>query len=335
MRLLLAALLFSYAPATELCRFADPRIDESSGVSASSRTDDYFFTHNDSGDSARFFAVDRTGATLAVFDVDGARAVDWEDMARGRSEGDDPALFFADIGDNFARRETVTVYEVPEPRPADGDAEVDVLRQHELRYADGPHDAETLLVHPRDRRMFVVTKERNGVAGLYRADGGVLHREGDIRLDALVRRPGAYAKAVTSGEIRGDGRKVVLRTPFEAFEWTIENDVAAAFAGQPLRIPLPFAEQGEAIAYSRYGGSLLLTTEGSGAPVHFMEGTELASPNYLQPNEPVELPREAGPPVWPKVVGLAVSVIGGWLVRVRRGRTRRRRRPPSPHPPSA
>ncbi|HEX2039425.1 MAG TPA: hypothetical protein VHF47_06790 [Acidimicrobiales bacterium] len=335
MRLFLAALLLSYAPATELCRFADPRIDESSGVSASSRTDDWFFTHNDSGDSARFFAVDRTGATLAVFEVDDADADDWEDMARGRNEGR-PVLFLGDIGDNFRRRQSVVVYEVLEPRPKEGNAALKVLRRHELRYEDGPHDAETLLVHPRDGRIWVVTKERDGVAGVYFAEAGTLRRQGDVRLDALVRRPGTYARAVTSGEIRADGRKVVLRTPFEAFEWTIDNDVAAAFAGPPLRIPLPSTEQGEAIAYTRYGGSLLLTTEGRGAPVHLVEGTELADPNHLQPAEPLELPPdEPGPPVWPRVVALVVSVVGGLYVRARRGRRQRRHRPPPRRPRSA
>lgn len=334
LRVAVAALVLSYAPAAELCRFADPRIDESSGVSASSRTDDFFFTHNDSGDSARFFAVDRTGTTLAVFEVDDADADDWEDMARGRNEGR-PVLFLGDIGDNFRRRQTVMVYEVLEPRPSDGNASLKVLDRHELRYEDGPHDAEALLIHPRDSRIFVVTKEREGVAGVYLSDDGVLRREGEVRLDTLVRRPGAYAKAVTSGEIRNDGRKVVLRTPFEAFEWAIDNDVAAAFAGPPLRIPLPPAEQGEAIAYSRYGDSLLLTTEGRGAPVHLLEGTQVASPDYLQPAEPLELPREPGPPVWPRVVAVAVSVLGGLYVRARRDRRRRRHRPPPSRPRSA
>ena len=334
LRAALAALLLSYAPATELCRFADPRIDESSGVSAGARDTRYFFTHNDSGDSARFFAVDRTGATLATFDVEGARSEDWEDMARGLNEGR-PVLFFADIGDNFRRRPSVTVYEVLEPDPDEGDADVKVLRRHELRYEDGPHDAETLLVHPRDSRMWVVTKEPGGVGGLYFADHGMLRRQGDVRLDSLVRRPGAYARAVTAGEIRADGRRVVLRTPFEAFEWTIENDVHAAFAGEPLRIVLPATEQGEAIAYTRGGGGLIVTSEGTGAPVHVLEGTEFASPNYLQPAEPYEpAPRDRNF-LRERLLAVALGALSVLVGRVLRGRRRRRRRPPPPPPRSA
>lgn len=330
MRLLLAALLLSYAPATELCRFADARIAESSGVAASARSDDILFTHNDSGDSARFFAVDRRGATLGVFEVEGARAEDWEDMARGRAEDGGPALFFADIGDNFGRRSSVTVYEVREP-VVHGDAVVSVLDRRELRYEDGPHDAETLLVHPRDNTAFVVTKERDGTGGVYRADGSTLRRVGDVRLDRLVRRPGAYAKAVTSGEIAPDGRRVVLRTPFEAFEWDLgEDGPAAALAGTPRRIPLPETEQGEAIAYTRDGRSLVTTSEGKGAPVHLVAGTT-AGPDLLALREPPPpSPPESAWDTWrPRVLGTLVAAVGlTALARVLRGRRRRRRRPP-------
>lgn len=328
MRLFVAALLLSYAPATELCRFADARIAESSGVAASARSDDLLFTHNDSGDSPRFFAVDRRGATLGVFEVDGARAEDWEDMARGRAPDGGPALFLADIGDNFRRRPSVTVYEVREPI-VHGDAVVPVLRRRELRYGDGAHDAETLLVHPRDNSVFVVTKERDGTGRVYRAEGTTLRRVAEVRLDRLVRRPGAYAKAVTSGEIAPDGRRVVLRTPFEAFEWQLgEGGVPAAFAATPRRLPLPETEQGEAIAYTRDGRSLVTTSEGVGAPVHQLAGTT-AGPDLLALREPPPTSdsEENGWRRW--ALGAVVGAVGlTALARVLRGRRRRRRRPP-------
>jgi hypothetical protein len=95
-----------YRPPVLLCRFADTRINESSGLAASACSDDYFFTHNDSGDGPRVYAVDRRGKTLTVFTVQGAESLDWEDMARGPGPGGKPALFLADIGDNAAIRVT-------------------------------------------------------------------------------------------------------------------------------------------------------------------------------------------------------------------------------------
>jgi hypothetical protein len=218
---------------------------------------------------------------------------------------------------------------VLEPRPREGNASLEVLRRHELRYEDGPHDAEALLVHPIDSRLFVVTKERTGVAGVYRADAGVLRRVGEVRLDLLVRRPGAYARAVTAGEIRGDGRKVVLRTPFEAFEWTIDNEVHAAFAGEPLRIPLPFAEQGEAIAYTSDGASLLATSEGEGSAVHLLPGTGPARPNYLAVEADEPPPSDGDGFRLSKPVALVIAWVLSFLaVQFLPSRRRRRRRTP-------
>ena len=45
--------------------------------------DDVFFAHNDSGDTARFFAVSRTSVVMQTFNLDGATATDWEDIASG------------------------------------------------------------------------------------------------------------------------------------------------------------------------------------------------------------------------------------------------------------
>lgn len=341
-----AALVLSYAPAVELCRLQDPGVSESSGVSASSASDDILFTHNDSGDGARFFALDRTGATAATFTVADAGADDWEDMARGLTADGRPALFFADIGDNFRRRPTVTVYEVAEPTVSGGSAgDAALVARHRLRYEDGAHDAETLLVDPRSRELLVVTKDRDGLSGVYRAAPGdeLLRRVAEIRFDRLVRRSGSYAKAATSGDISPDGQRVVVRTPFEAFEWEVGGDgVAAAFARTPRRIALPETQQGEAIAYTRDGRSLVTTSEGVGAPVHVVRGDRQTGADLLAPrpeaavtqgDDTSDAPSRRLPPA---LLGAAAAVlVMGLGVRALRGRRRRLRRPPRrPAPPA-
>lgn len=335
LRAALAALVLLYAPAAELCRLQDPAVDESSGVAAHSASDALFWTHNDSGDAPRFYAFADDGATAGAFTVAGARADDWEDMARGLTADGEPALFLADIGDNFRRRPAVAVYEVREP--ALGSAPVvELVEHHELRYEDGSHDAETLLVDPATRALFVVTKDTEGVAGVYRADDGRLRRVAEIRFDRLVRRPGAYAKAATAGDVSPDGRVVVVRTPFEAFEWDIgEGGLAAAFAAAPRRIPLPETKQGEAIAYTRDGRSLVTTSEGEGAPVHLVRGDRAAGADLLAPRPRVGDAEEGGGDeddgggvAWPVVAAAGAVVLSLVGLRARAGRRRRRRRPP-------
>ena len=60
-------------------------ITELSGLAASRTRDGVFYTHNDSGDGARFFAIDRTGALLATYTLEGVDANDIEDEVRSFS----------------------------------------------------------------------------------------------------------------------------------------------------------------------------------------------------------------------------------------------------------
>ena len=88
---------------------------------------------------------------VADLDVPGAEAVDWEDLALGPGPGGRPLLYLGDIGDNREARETVDVYRVPEPRATSGATATAPATRLRLRYPDGAHDAETLLVAPRGR----------------------------------------------------------------------------------------------------------------------------------------------------------------------------------------
>jgi hypothetical protein len=105
------------------------------------------FVHNDSGDSARFFAFDlATGEGRGEYVATGVTAVDWEDMARGPcADPTKSCLYFADIGDNAKARSDLVIVRVEEPATlATGalDVPAEVLS---IAYPDGPHDAEALL----------------------------------------------------------------------------------------------------------------------------------------------------------------------------------------------
>ena len=84
----------------KLGRIQHKDIAESSGVAASRKHPGVVWTHNDSGDAPRVFALDaHTCATIATYTIPGATAVDWEDMARGPDETGRSSLWFGDIGD--------------------------------------------------------------------------------------------------------------------------------------------------------------------------------------------------------------------------------------------
>jgi hypothetical protein len=331
--LLLAAALYG-DPAVAFT-FQDPRITESSGL-ASSSTPGVVFTHNDSGDDARFFAVDDTGRTVTTYALPDVQARDWEDMARGPDEQGRSSLWLGDIGDNNALRDHgLLVHRVREPVPGDREAvTTEPPTSFRLVYEDGPGDAEGLLVHPRTGRLYVVTKPLAGPAKVYAAPE-VLDAEGRNLLELVAEVPlratgtpggpgigGLAQLLVTAGDISPDGARVALRTYTDLYEWAIEgDDVAAAFDADPVVTPLPETRQGEGLAYAPDGRSVLVSTEGAGAPVHRLTAQQQAAPS-VQPSVPAPAAEREPERRWPLVAAVGVLLA---LLLLRRGAVRRRR----------
>ena len=115
-----------------------PDLPEASGIAISRQVPGRLWTHNDSG-QATLFALDGRGAVTARVRVTGASVDDWEAVAVGPCPGGS-CLFVADIGDNGAKRKSVTVYRVAEP--AANETSVAVAEAIEMTYPDGAHDAE-------------------------------------------------------------------------------------------------------------------------------------------------------------------------------------------------
>jgi hypothetical protein len=223
------------------------------------------WTHNDSGDRPRVFAVSHDGALLADVAVAGAEAVDWEDVAVGPAPGGADALYLADTGDNDAARPEVAVYRVPEPDPAGGPAVSAPAARLVLRYPDGPHDAEALLVDPRSGALVIVTKSFAGAARAYVAQRPSVTATTTLRRGANLSL--GVGEAVTAGDVAADGRTIAVRSYGRAFVWRRHGgeSIAAALRRRPCSPSIDlFAEgQGEALALTVHGGAFYTVPEGS------------------------------------------------------------------------
>ncbi len=275
---------------TLLFKFADPQIDESSGLGTSSYGDGIVYTHNDSGDTARFFAVNSRGATAAIYTLKGATAHDWEDMETGTDASGKPVLYFGDIGDNAAKRTEIDVYQVPEPRGPS--ANVPWIR-YRFAYPDGPHNAETLMVDPHTHRMFIASKAAIGDGLLYEAPA-VLSTTAINKLAVVVPQR-TVPMLTTSGDISPDGKLMVLLTYFGAY-WS------AGVNGELHEFPITEQRQDEAIAFTRDGKSIIVGSEGVHSAVYriplpadaIAADAALATPTARPTTKPV-------PPVKPTV----------------------------------
>lgn len=247
-------------------RVEDPAAVELSGLVASRTHRGVLWAHNDSGDRPRLFALSTRGRVLGSFDVTGAEAQDWEDIATGPApDGAGAVLYPADIGDNDAQRESVTVYRVPEPDPRASGGATAPSGALTLRYPDGPRDAEALLVDPRRPRLVIVSKSLDGSARVYTAPipaalpaRRTLHRAGSVEL--------GFANPVTAGDVSADGGVAVLRTYGRLYAWSRRGreSLARTLRRPPCASPTPLSEpQGEAVALGRGGRIAVTVSEGS------------------------------------------------------------------------
>jgi hypothetical protein len=242
---------------------------ELSGLAVSRSQAGVLWTHNDSGDSPRVLAITTRGRLLAELAVPGADNYDWEDLAVGRGPGGRQHLYVSDTGDNDAVRSAVEVYRVAEPRARGGAGATAPAQRIGLRYPDGPHDAEALIVTGSRGAVTVVTKSYGGVAGVYTA---ARPRAGAT---TTLRRAGRVdlgeGEAVTGASLSANGRVLALRSYFRAFVWRRRSGepVAATLRRRPCRpdADLLAEGQGEAIALSRDGRAFYTVPEGALPPV--------------------------------------------------------------------
>src|SRR5215217_2230974 len=278
--LLVAILAGSYGPPTTLATIKDNSVSESSGLVASRTMPGAYWTNNDSGDGPFIYAFDTRGDSFGTFRVSGAQARDWEDIAAGPGpQRNRSYLYIGDIGDNDAVRPEVIVYRVPEPalsaatrnltkkRPGATEP-ADAIR---LKYPDGKHDAEALLVHPRTGNIYIVTKVLIANPAVYEAvapcaagQSITMRRLGEVRVPSLL------GGVITGGSISPDGRRVALCDYFQGYELVLPVGVSNfddIWKQKMTGFDLGKRKQGESITYRLDGKALLATSEGKQPPL--------------------------------------------------------------------
>ena len=270
----------SYTVPRKLADLKDPAIKESSGIVASRSNPGVYWTHNDSGDGPFLYAFDVRGARRGVWRVAGAKARDWEAITSG--PGPDRAnnyLYIGDIGDNSGRRDELAIYRIPEPlvvatktastksKPANTE-NAEVIR---LRYPNEKHNAEALLIHPRSGDLYIVTKETFGSAHVYKATAPF--KNGDnvtLKYIDQLSVPSVLGAIVTDGAISPDGTRLVVCDYLRGYELVLESaakDFDSIWKQPMTAVTLGGRKQGEAITYRLDGRALLVTSEGSPAPL--------------------------------------------------------------------
>lgn len=232
-------------PSRKVRTLKDPRIVESSGLALSLYRGRRLWTHNDSGGGPRLFAVGRHGRTTGRYYLTHARAWDWEAMASAKRNGK-RYLFIGEIGDNRKQKSSIYVHRIREPKPNAPDGRRNPA-SYELRYPDGAHDAEALLVRPGTLRIYIVTKVKDGPGHIYLAPKHPSQRHRN-RLKKIGKAP----SVITDGVFLNRHR-FVLRGHGTAYSYR-------KMGARPKQFSLPHS--GESIARSPRKRYVLIGSEG-------------------------------------------------------------------------
>jgi hypothetical protein len=145
----------------------DQELNESSGLASSNLSDDVLWSFNDSGDSARIFALSTAGVALGQWQINIPDPTDWEAMDSFTID-DQAYLLIADVGDNLQWRPFVSVVIVAEPEvDSDTGKILEPIWQKKFRYPNGPRDCEAVAVDTNRGEILFLSK-RNVPNELYK-----------------------------------------------------------------------------------------------------------------------------------------------------------------------
>ena len=216
---------------------------ESSGIAVISA--ERFWTHNDSGDSARLFLADTAGNLIRTLWLRDIHAVDCEDLARD-SGGN---LYLGDFGNNLNERHDLRIYVISGPDTAAADSlNAGIITFQYPDQSAWPPDSSRLnfdceaMFHYQDH-LYLFSKNR-GISTY-------------SRMYRLPDSPGNYTAVlldsfnteqwVTSADISPDGEKMVLLS--ETNIWLFRNFSGDDFFGGDVSHLTMYFSQKEAVGF--------------------------------------------------------------------------------------
>ena len=255
-------------PVTTAGTVANAEAIELSGLATSRALAGTVWTHNDSGDSGRLFALGADGADRGILTITGATAVDWEDLAIGPCGADRWCLYAADIGDNDLVRTRIRVYEIDEPTTQIAGTQAATARTFDAVYPDGAHNSEALFVDPRNGDAYVITKQTPPAT----ASPSKVFRLPKSAAVAMAEEVGTVTipmgnLLVTGADLYADacGVRLLVRTYSHLFQLSGPPDSTIAELLSAALTPVPVASevQGEAVAWLPDGRGYLTVSEGA------------------------------------------------------------------------
>ncbi|MBS1968989.1 MAG: hypothetical protein JSU04_01710 [Bdellovibrionales bacterium] len=254
-------------------------LKEASGVAASRQFPNRLYHHNDSGAKGVFYVTDLNAQNIKEITYTYSQVTDVEDIAVGPCSSGQ-CVFLGDIGDNYRTRKSINLWIVPETQAFSNVSST--AKKIVLRYPDGPHNAESLAVHPVTGDVYILTKEdmsgrEKYLPGkLYRLPKAALSQAsatlkylGEIDLHWMLQAKSKYGDIATGMDISPDGKTLLVLTYENAVEIKFDDMAKESFGTYKWDENIDYRiiqidgllSQQEGIGYSADGNSFYFDSE--------------------------------------------------------------------------
>ncbi|MCE7058644.1 PE-PGRS family protein [Dyadobacter sp. CY343] len=240
-------------------------IDEASGLAQSNTMAGFLWSNQDAQAPNSIYLISKDGKSIKEFTVPGTANRDWEEIASGPGPVDGVSyLYIGEIGNNNApTAPTSTIYRVREIADQNASFNESMVEKINFTYPDGPRDAESLIVDPVTKDIFVISKGLT--SDVYRlpfpqSTGETMTAEkvGDVPSVSIA----------TGSTISRDGKEIMVRTYLGVYYWRREEgQTIAQTITKPATKQLTVAlePQGEAICFDITGSGFYTLSERSNA----------------------------------------------------------------------
>jgi hypothetical protein len=239
------------------------QLDEASGLADSHKQPGLLWTHGDAASPDEIYLLNRQGKLVGTVKTP-FNNYDWEDVAIGPGpQTGETYLYIADIGDNGSSQDIKRIYRFPEP--SSPTATITAFDRIQFRYPDGAFDAETILLDPLTKDLFVVTKWLPK-ARLYRLPYPQSTNE---VITAQKVGEMTVGSDLTGGSISVTGTEIVVRGYLAINYWkrkTTESVGEVLLRAPNKTLPYLFEPQGEAICFAKDNNGYFTLSERNIAP---------------------------------------------------------------------
>lgn len=260
----------TFGEAQDLGELSDDRIEEASGIAASSKEEDALWVHNDSGNDPELFLISDQAKILKTFYLKDIENRDWEDIALGPGPVEGQTyLYLGEIGDNDTQYEKKYIYRLIEPEIDSNTGTVDTIRNVDaiaFQYPESTQNAEALLIDPISKDIYIIAKNLENPA-IYRLPfvqqdtTAIVTLEKTGLLNIESKGP---PNLVTAADISNDGLEVLVKTYGAIYYWKREDEqtsISSLLQTNPDTIAYVPEPQGEAITFTPEGDGFYTLSE--------------------------------------------------------------------------